>query len=126
MISAKAHTQAQNESVQKKDRSHGTIVHLGLGGSDPGDHHGRDAAGETLAPLSAHLEELNTVDRGQVQDGQALSDRPDLPANAVQSHSPRRGAVSAFGCGKVFGRAAGRKEVLERHQHQSSHTGWGP
>ena len=44
-----------------------------------------------------------------MQDGQALSSRRSFPANAVQCHARRRGAVFAFGGGKVSGSATGRK-----------------
>ena len=46
-----------------------------------------------------------------LQDGQALSSRQNIPANAKHSHARRNGVVSAFGCGTVDGRAARRKKA---------------
>ena len=111
VFSARAQTRAYNEAVQQKGRGPlaGTSVHLSLGGSDSGAHHGRDAAGRDAGTAFASLGRAEQiVDRGQVQGGQALSNRQNTPAKAAQGHSRRR---SAFVCGKVVGSSAGRKKA---------------
>ena len=122
VISAKAQTEACNEAVSQQGRP---FIWTWTGLNQEPAHHGRGAAGRDAATAFGSLGRAQQiVDRGQVQDGATLS------ASAVQSHARRRGAVSAFGFGKVVGSSAGREEstdrVVERHWHESSKNGWKP
>ena len=85
-------------------------VHLGVGGFGPRTHHGRNEAGRgTGAALVSHGTVEQAVDRGKVRYGQTLSNRQDFPATAVQGHSRRRNAASAFCSGEGAGSVTRRK-----------------
>ena len=114
VISPKAQTLAYNESsATERSRPWAvTSAYLGLGRSVSRARRGRDAVGRVADTAVGSLGRTeHKVDRGQVQDGQALSSRHNCPANAVQSPARSGGAVSTFGGGKVAGNAAGRKKA---------------
>ena len=74
VVAAKAQTQAYNDAVQQRGRGHGswTTVHLGVGGSGPRTHHGRNDAGEECrSRITRRVEQA--VDRGEVRGSSAGS-----------------------------------------------------
>ena len=107
----------------------GTTVHLGVGGSGPKTHHGRNEAGRgTGAALGSHGRVAQAVDRGEVRDGQTLPSRQHFPATAVQGHSRRGVAASALcggeGAGSVTSRKKARTGTSKRHWRENFKTGW--
>ena len=83
-----------------------------MGGSGPRTHHGKNEAGRgTGAALGSHGRVEHAVDRGEVRDGQTLSNRQDFPATAVQGHSRRRDPASALCGGEGAGSVARRKKA---------------
>ena len=109
-VAAEAQTQACNDAAQQKGRGHG-LGPVGVGGSGPRTHHGRNDAGKgTGAALGSHGRVEQAVD-GEVRDGQTRSNRQDFPATAVQGHSRRRDAASALCGGEEAGSVTRRKKA---------------
>ena len=75
----------------------------------------RNEAGRgTGAALGSHGRVEQAVNRGEVRNGQTLSNRQDFPATAVQGHRPplrRRDAASASCGGEGAGSLARRKKA---------------
>ena len=86
-----------NGGLQQRSATEGPWSRSGRG---PRTHHGRNESGRGIcAAVGAHGTVEQIVDRGQVLDGQTLSNRQYCPATVVQGHFRRRDVASAL-CGE--------------------------